>query len=61
MKAKTKIAVTRRTLLADLQTPVGIYLKVRDLYPQSTLLESSITTRPRTVFRTSASNPPDVY
>jgi anthranilate synthase component 1 len=27
--------------LADLQTPVSIYLKVRDLYPQSALLESS--------------------
>jgi len=31
----------RKTVLADLQTPVGIYLKVRDLYPQSALLESS--------------------
>lgn len=30
-----------RTLPADLQTPVGIYLKIRDLYPQSVLLESS--------------------
>ncbi len=30
-----------RTLPADLQTPVGIYLKIRDLYPQSALLESS--------------------
>ena len=30
-----------RVLPADLQTPVGIYLKVRDLYPQSVLLESS--------------------
>lgn len=30
-----------RTISADLQTPVGIYLKVRDLYPQSVLLESS--------------------
>ena len=28
-------------LLADLQTPVGIYLKVRDLFPESALLESS--------------------
>lgn len=26
---------------ADLETPVGIYLKIRDLYPQSALLESS--------------------
>ena len=30
-----------RVLPADLQTPVGIYLKIRDLYPQSVLLESS--------------------
>ena len=37
----TLINTTSRTLLADLQTPVGIYLKVRDLYPESALLESS--------------------
>lgn len=30
-----------RTLPADLQTPVSLYLKIRDLYPQSVLLESS--------------------
>ncbi len=30
-----------KTMLADLQTPVGIYLKIRDLYPESVLLESS--------------------
>ena len=29
------------TLLADLETPVGLYLKIRDLYPCSALLESS--------------------
>lgn len=29
------------TVPADLETPVGIYLKLRDLYPQSALLESS--------------------
>lgn len=29
------------TIPADLETPVGIYLKIRDLYPQSALLESS--------------------
>lgn len=35
--------ITTRTLTvpADLETPVGIYLKLRDLYPQSVLLESS--------------------
>lgn len=26
---------------ADLETPVGLYLKIRDIYPQSALLESS--------------------
>ncbi len=30
-----------RQILADLYTPVGTYLKVRDLYPQSALMESS--------------------
>lgn len=36
-----KIQTLTSTLPADLQTPVGIYLKIRDLYPQSALLESS--------------------
>jgi anthranilate synthase component 1 len=30
-----------RQVLGDLHTPVSIYLKVRDLYPQSALMESS--------------------
>lgn len=30
-----------RQILGDLHTPVSIYLKVRDLYPESALLESS--------------------
>ena len=30
-----------RTLLADLYTPVGIYMRLRDTYPQSALMESS--------------------
>lgn len=30
-----------KTLLADLYTPVGIYMRLRDLYPQSALMESS--------------------
>ena len=30
-----------RTLPADLETPVGLYLKIRDLFPQSAFLESS--------------------
>ena len=36
-----RIQAESRTFLADLQTPVGIYLKVRDLFPESALLESS--------------------
>ena len=35
------ITVKTKKQLADLQTPVGIYLKVRDVYPESALLESS--------------------
>ena len=38
---KTIINVQTKKLLADLQTPVGIYLKIRDIYPESALLESS--------------------
>ena len=30
-----------KQVLGDLQTPVSIYLKVRDIYPESALLESS--------------------
>lgn len=37
----TKIKVNTRTFLGDLQTPIGIYLKMRDLYTNSVLLESS--------------------
>ena len=32
---------TSQTILADLYTPVGIYMRLRDLYPQSALMESS--------------------
>ena len=39
MKIKINAIQVRR--LADLQTPVSIYLKVRDMFPQSALLESS--------------------
>ena len=38
---KTHITVKKTSLLADLQTPVAIYLKVRDMYSESVLLESS--------------------
>lgn len=36
-----KLTVNTRTIPADLETPVGIYLKIRDMFPQSALLESS--------------------
>ncbi len=32
---------TTRDMLADLHTPVGVYMRLRDVYPQSALLESS--------------------
>ena len=32
---------TSKTILADLYTPVGVYMRLRDLYPQSALMESS--------------------
>lgn len=35
------IETSTSVLPADLDTPVGIYLKIRDLYPMSALLESS--------------------
>lgn len=30
-----------RKILADLYTPVGVYMRIRDIYPQSALMESS--------------------
>ncbi|MDR1371598.1 MAG: anthranilate synthase component I family protein [Dysgonamonadaceae bacterium] len=36
-----RIKTISKTALADVHTPVSIYLKVRDIYPQSVLLESS--------------------
>jgi anthranilate synthase component 1 len=36
-----KIKTTSRKLLADIVTPVSIYLRIRDIYPNSLLLESS--------------------
>lgn len=36
-----KLKVHSKTILADLHTPVGIFLKVRQLYHQALLLESS--------------------
>jgi anthranilate synthase component 1 len=39
--ARGRLFVHSKKMLADLQTPVGIYLKIRDLYTNSVLLESS--------------------
>ena len=36
-----KFQTTSKTILADLYTPVGVYMRLRDLYPQSALMESS--------------------
>ena len=36
-----KYHTTSKTILADLYTPVGVYMRLRDLYPQSSLMESS--------------------
>lgn len=37
----TKLKVNTLKMLADMQTPVSIYLKIRDIYTNSVLLESS--------------------
>ena len=37
----TKLTTSTKQMLGDLQTPVGIYLKVRNLHKDSVLLESS--------------------
>lgn len=39
--AKYKYITKAKTVLADLYTPVGVYMHLRDIYPQSALLESS--------------------
>lgn len=38
---KVALKVVQRRILADVITPVSIYLKIRDIYPNSLLLESS--------------------
>ncbi|MFZ5939734.1 MAG: anthranilate synthase component I family protein [Bacteroidota bacterium] len=38
---KIKVKIVSRKILSDIITPVSIYLKIRDLYPGSVLLESS--------------------
>ena len=39
--AEYHFTTVSKTILADLYTPVGVYLRLRDLYPQSVLMESS--------------------
>ena len=39
--AKYKYTTASHNILADLYTPVGVYMKVRDIFPQSALMESS--------------------
>ncbi|MDR0988566.1 MAG: anthranilate synthase component I family protein [Prevotellaceae bacterium] len=41
MKEQINYTVISRTMLGDLHTPVSTYLKVRDVFPQSALMESS--------------------
>ena len=36
-----KFTTNSKTILADLYTPVGVYMRLRDIYPQSALMESS--------------------
>ncbi len=36
-----KYTTSSKTILADLYTPVGVYMRLRDLFPQSALMESS--------------------
>ncbi|MFC2114879.1 anthranilate synthase component I family protein [Bacteroidota bacterium] len=38
---KVKISIALKQILADTITPVSVYLRVRDIFPQSILLESS--------------------
>lgn len=41
MEKKYKLKIRQKNLLADMVTPVGLYLKLRDQYAKSFLLESS--------------------
>lgn len=46
MKNQFNFTVNSKQIIGDLQTPIGVYLKVRNLYPQSCLLESTDLTDP---------------
>lgn len=41
IQEKIKIRTISKKILADIITPVSVYLKIRDMYPNSLLLESS--------------------
>ncbi len=41
MTAKYRYTTTTRTILADMYTPVAVYMRLRDIYPQSALMECS--------------------
>ena len=38
---KFKYTTVSKSILADMYTPVGVYMRLRDIYPQSALMESS--------------------
>ena len=39
--SKFEYTTSTKKILADLYTPVGVYMRLRDIYPQSALMESS--------------------
>ena len=41
MNNNFQYTTTSKSILADMYTPVGVYMRLRDLYPQSALMESS--------------------
>ncbi len=41
MEKTFNYTTSSKTILADLYTPVGVYMRLRDLYPQSALMECS--------------------
>lgn len=41
MDKKYRYKIVHKTILGDIHTPVSTYMKVRDLFPQSVLMESS--------------------
>ena len=41
MNNNFKYTTVSKSILADMYTPVGVYMRLRDLYPQSALMESS--------------------